>query len=92
MATTTIHTCDKCKQEIRDINQKWVLKVTADSYYTLSRFQSTPLKELEVCRPCLESFGIHVKTKPTPDTPPPPTVEELFTELVQRCQLPSEQT
>jgi hypothetical protein len=43
-------------------------------------------KHMQVCRPCLESFGIHVQTKTKDDVVPTvPSLEELIREIVQRC-------
>ena len=96
MATKTIHTCDKCGTEISGSDQKWKVGVfakcmlpsaLADSNFS-TRYEVTKDHAMEVCRPCLEAFGIYATKKEQPqEAPQPPTLEDLIRELV-RQELP----
>ena len=89
MSSKTIFTCDRCKAEFITKGERpgqfWHVAVLANTYgYT---DPSKEVRSLEVCRPCLESMGIHVTPNPKPDEPQPvpPTIEELIREIVSRC-------
>ena len=85
MAVKHIYICDKCGHEQSDTNQFWTVGVTAN-HATCPKEEFVDGKFMQVCRPCLESFGIHVRHKQKDETPPPiPTVEDLIRDLVRRC-------
>lgn len=86
MAVKTIYTCDKCGSEQDSSDQFWTVGVSANcATYPADWFVTG--KSLQVCRPCLESFGIHVQKKPEHAESPPtiPSVEDLIREIMQRC-------
>lgn len=90
MTVKTIYICDKCGSEQDSSKQFWTVGVTATCSihpdpHGYRRFVED--KYLQVCRPCLESFGIHVQTRPEHKDNPPqiPTIEELIREIVERC-------
>lgn len=85
MAVKTIYTCDKCGEEQLTPAQFWTVGVTA----TCQLYSSDVYvkgKVLQVCRPCLESFGIHVTHRPGAVKPATiaPSTEDLIREIVQR--------
>ena len=41
--------------------------------------------QMQVCRPCLEGFGILVQAKPKPEAPRCPTLEELIMQIAQKA-------
>lgn len=87
MSVRTIYKCDKCGAEQSTADQFWVVGVIAHvrngSINTYSPFVSQDHK-MEVCRKCLESFGIHVQHRgPKAPMPKPPTLEDLIIQLVQ---------
>ena len=84
MATKMVYTCDKCGSEQNHGDQFWTVGVTA----TMSIYagdQRVDKFSMQVCRPCLESLGIHVRTetKEKPDHNPP-TLEDLIREIVEQ--------
>ncbi len=86
MAIKTIYTCDKCGSEQENPDQFWTVGVSAaHGVYPSNEFVQG--KHMHVCRPCLESLGIHVQKKLEHEQNPPqiPSVEDLIRELVQRC-------
>jgi hypothetical protein len=87
MAIRTIYTCDKCGEEHDTSNNFWNVGVMAHSMnYSPSDKTFVKDKSMQVCRPCLESFGIYVTTKVNMPAPPaPPAVEELIRDLITRC-------
>lgn len=87
MSIRTIYKCDKCGNEQATAEQFWTVGVSAKHHMYGSNNDFVAGKSLEVCRPCLESFGIHVQKKPGETTPSPvPSVEDLIREIIQRCQ------
>lgn len=87
MSRKVIYTCDKCGAEQLTHEQFWTVGVQANHFgATVGPYDFVDGKKLEVCRPCLESFGIHVTTKKNEPQPKPPTVEELIREIIERCQ------
>lgn len=76
----TIYKCDKCGNEQKDKNQFWTVKVNVTSGDL--PYLGSLVKSIEVCRPCLESFGINVIEKKNAPTPKHPTVEELIREII----------
>ena len=85
MAVITIYICDKCGEEQPKSDQFWTVCVKASISGCGDDFVKD--KHMQVCRPCLESFGIHVQVKPKDkdNHPAIPSVEDLIRELVQRC-------
>lgn len=85
MSVRAIYTCDKCKKEQDSDFQFWTVGVTANHGVTPSN-HFVAQKSLQVCRPCLEGFGIFVQTRGKPDKSEPktPTLEELIMEIVER--------
>ena len=86
MSIKTIYTCDKCGNEQTGNNQFWVVGVVANTVaYGINSREFVNDKSMQVCRPCLESFGIHVQKKPEEKQPELPTLEELIREIINRC-------
>lgn len=75
----TIYKCDKCGNEQGESEQLWTVGITASTVYCST---TIPYRKIEVCRPCLESFGICVTKKKDVEPPKPPTVEELIREII----------
>jgi methionine synthase II (cobalamin-independent) len=81
MAIVTNYICDKCGNSQTNPGQFWALRVNVvDANYSTSR----EWKSMNVCRPCLESFGIYAQeeTKKSPDYNPPETVEDLIRKIL----------
>lgn len=90
MSVKTIYTCDKCKGEQETDDQFWSVGVVARADYNkkLDTGYTTYVSNMsmQVCRPCLESFGIHVTKKKdtvSPSNIPEPTLEDRIRELVE---------
>ena len=86
MSTKMIYTCDKCGAEQLDGSQFWTVAVSAheglhadDTYHRVNKMS------IQVCRVCLEGFGIHAQaeTKAKPEYNPP-SLEDLIREIVTR--------
>ena len=78
---TTVYKCDKCGNEQDAREQLYTIVVTAGTVWGQSYHKS-----IDVCRSCLESFGIYVtKKKEDEPRPQPPTIEELIREIIGRC-------
>lgn len=86
MSKKVIYKCDKCGAEQETSGQFWTVGVKASPYDFSRDLFVSDKHVMEVCRPCLESFGIHVQAKPKdqPQPPTPPTLEELITDIVLR--------
>ena len=90
MSHKTVWTCDKCKNEFvmkggGRPNQYWTIKVMVD-HDGISKNYSYPHMTTEVCRPCLETFGIYVTKKPDEeDSPNLPSIEDAIREIVRQC-------
>ena len=86
MSIRTIYTCDKCGAEQKTQEQFWTVGVTANTLFSTSDYFVSGMS-IQVCRLCLESFGIYVQKRQfdDPPTPTPPTLEDLIIELVQRA-------
>jgi hypothetical protein len=84
MTVKTIFICDKCGNEQLDANQFWTVGVTANhaTYATATYVEG---KSLQVCRPCLESFGIHVHVRHDELMSAPPSVEDLIRQILALC-------
>ena len=85
MSVRTIYKCDKCGDEQNNNNQFWTVGVTANcGCHTSEEYVAG--KSMQVCRTCLEGFGIHIQKKTgQAEQPKVPSVEELLAELIQRC-------
>lgn len=88
MSIKTIYTCDKCGGEQFSSQQFWTVGVWATCSVVISPTttgEKIEDKRIQVCRPCLESFGIHVKVT-AGENISPPTTEELIREIIERAQ------
>lgn len=87
MAIKTIYICEKCGQEQLSAEQFWTVGVQAYHHgYSVGKYDFVEGKKLQVCRRCLESFGIHVKQQNDQESQPvPPTLEDLIAEIIARC-------
>jgi hypothetical protein len=85
MSIQTIYKCDKCGAEQDTYEQFWAVGIAALHFPLNTERSFLADKSIQVCRPCLESFGIHVTKKPSAPVPKPPTVEELIREILQLC-------
>lgn len=81
---TTTYKCDKCGKELDSAGQLWHVGVSAQSINNkLIVGLFVEGKSMQVCRPCLESFGIFVqKRRDEPEPPSPPTIEDLIREII----------
>ena len=87
MSVKTLYICDKCGGTQETADQYWFVGVTANRGIHPEGRLYVKDKHMHVCRPCLESFGIHVMQKPSdPPNPQPPTVEELIREIISLVQ------
>ena len=84
MATKTIYTCDKCGAEQNTRTQFWTLQVTARTSCDALASSISGLS-IEVCRSCLEKYGIYAKEKPKP-TPEENriTLESLIIDIIKQ--------
>ena len=82
MSITTTYKCDKCGNEQASKEQFWHVEIVVSTLYVPKYTQ----KEIDVCRPCLESFGIFVSIEMKETLPPPPTVEDLIREIITMVQ------
>ena len=81
MSITTIYKCDKCGNEQASDWQFWHVGITIFTQH-ISKYTE---QEIDVCQPCLESFGINVPDEKV-KTLPPPTVEDLIREIITLVQ------
>ena len=82
-----IYICEKCGHEQLTGDQFWTVGVQATHHNdAASPGCYVAGKSLQVCRPCLESFGIYVRQKPNEPPVPIPSTEELIREIIARCQ------
>lgn len=86
MTITNIYKCDKCNNEQPSREQFWKVGISARHYgaptYGGGCMEIIGEKFIDVCRPCLESFGIYTKTKPTePSTPE--TIERHMRRIIE---------
>jgi hypothetical protein len=82
MSVRTIYKCDKCGAEQDESEQFWKVMISAQiiNYYG----SSYPVKDIQVCRPCLESFGIHdQRPVAVKETAPAPSVEDLIRQIME---------
>ncbi len=69
MAIKTIYHCDRCKKEVAKLDDLWELGIEArckSLNYGISIKDFVHGQSMDVCRPCLESFGLYV-TEKTPE-------------------------
>lgn len=87
MAQKTIYTCDKCGAEQETPVQFWTLQVTART--ALDEYESSVSGlRIEVCRECLEKYGIYSKQKQKPKQTPEEnkvTIESLIKDLIKNA-------
>lgn len=85
MAKKTIYTCDKCGAEQLTKTQFWTLHVTARNEGDEFESSVSGLR-IEVCRECLEKYGIYSKQKPkqTPEENKV-TIESLIKDLINNA-------
>jgi hypothetical protein len=82
MSIVVTRFCDKCKKEVDKDAQLWNVDVSASSYPNRNEFHA-PQKSTQVCRPCLESFGIHVITRNHEEPPKAPSISDLVLEIIR---------
>ena len=89
MSIKTIYICDKCGAEQVTPEQFWTVglwAVYSATRTTAEQNEYVADKRVQVCRPCLESFGIHVRIKDSVDPAPQPTIEELIREILEMAK------
>lgn len=85
MAIKYLRTCDKCSSVVDDKDQLWAIKILPVCYSGIQApdmLFNSPTMKLDVCRPCLEGFGINVTTKPNVPVKPHPTIVEAIQEMI----------
>lgn len=83
MSVTTIYKCDKCGNEEKSSGDFWNVGISANPINYSHGSNIIQRLQIQICRQCLESFGIKVHKKPNvAPGPTPPTIEELITEIV----------
>ena len=91
MSTRVIKMCDKCKKEVGHSEQFWTIGVrgacTLPASYRMHYENADYFEDMkmDVCRPCLESFGIHVMKKADVEPPQKPTLESVILEIVKNA-------
>ena len=87
MAITTTYKCDKCGKEQNTREQFWTVGVSASCSQATSKYDA-PYFKMEVCRACLESFGIYAqKVKEPEQQQKTPTLEELIIDIVMNAEI-----
>jgi len=85
MSVKTIYKCDKCGSEQETYEQFWNLGVVAYSHGRrldpYNPFVSSEHK-MQVCRSCLESYGIHVMKGKEREPVITPTLEDIIIDIV----------
>ena len=85
MSVKTIYKCDKCGTEQDNDTQFWTVGVTANHGLKPNTCFVTG-KSMQVCRPCLEGFGLFVQKRPDIPTPSKePSIEEMIREIIEMC-------
>lgn len=88
MSVKIVRACDKCKSNVEEKQQLWKVGVEARCYNgfaapSLTNYDFVKGMGMDVCRSCLEGFGIHAQSKDiSPTSEKPPTLEELILEIV----------
>ena len=85
MSITTIYKCDQCGKEQFDKKDFWELAVVYRTDYVSWNPDRSDLK-MQVCRPCLETFGIVIEPK-EPPIAQPMTIEDLIYEIANQAIL-----
>lgn len=83
MSVKITYKCDKCGAESESDDQFWIVSVSAQ-VYKYRQSLSAPQKSIQICRKCLDSFGIIIKPKDPVEAAKFPTIEDLIVEIVQR--------
>jgi hypothetical protein len=88
MSISTTYTCDRCGTTLTAMirngipDRFWEVAVTYKHY---GENLSSPAGKIFVCHSCLQSLGV-VRTEASAKAlPPPPSVEDLIREIIQRC-------
>ena len=90
MTTEIVLTCDRCKKNVKPNSdeQFWEVGiVTACRPRTIAHKQLYCVDakyKMEVCRDCIEDFGM-VPSERTPPPPAPPSLEDMIFEIVQNA-------
>ena len=80
---TTEYKCDKCKKVQFTSEQFWTIGVGAGAGAGAPHISVD--RTIHVCRNCLEDLGYHVRPI-FPSRPPPPSLEELIREILERIK------
>ena len=81
MSVRTIYTCEKCGAEQAKPDQFWVVGIQA---HCINDRPYGQVKQMQVCRLCLEAFGIYDnRPAEVQAVNPPPTLEDLIIEIVR---------
>ena len=92
MSVKTIYTCDKCGKEQNSPNQFWRIGVVVSPDFKQPLAADYTVyannKSMEVCRECLENFGIYTSKKTLESKPEIAniTIEDLIIQLIQDCK------
>ena len=76
----TTYTCDRCGHTRETGDQMWYVRVVISQFHASSRVSGASVEKLW-CRECVEGFGHLPQSVPT--TPPPPTKEESFEDMLR---------
>lgn len=82
MSVTVTYKCDKCGKEQYSPQQFWEARI---GHRHLASTNWCESKSIQVCRKCLENFGLVPKIETKEDNVPLPTIEELIREILVRC-------
>lgn len=87
---TEVYTCDFCQAvfDPRKARASVVyLDITTYSQYGSKRTSKSFGRTLDahVCQDCIKRLGIDLPAPKEEAAPTPPTIEEVMTEIVQRC-------
>jgi len=86
VSVTTIYTCDRCGTEQNSSQNFWVIGIAAHHsvYKSLTEREFIRDMSMQVCRPCLEHFGVHVISRPDPksEAKEEPTLEQRIVDLI----------
>lgn len=88
MAIKHIFKCDKCGAEQSTPEQFWTIGVFATLHSQGIRNPSETVKDkaIQVCRNCLEAFGIHRQASNPAALTPMPTIEDLVRQIIALAQ------
>ena len=78
---STDYQCDKCKVIQNTAEQFWTITIGIRDHRWGTRIDEQ--KTIDVCRPCLESFGLAAPLDPHKPPCVAPTIEDLIREIVQ---------